>query len=170
LQIVIRSLADFIERVFKHPELAKSVHCHADHVSGSGDVFDFQDGKAYADAMKDERFKSDARHLLMGLITDGVQPHKDDSKYSMWPLAATFYNWPPWLRYQLGVTTLLGVLPGSSLPLSSLDLQPVLEIITDQLELLGKYGVEVWDAHKKEMFTCYMKLVQVSSSWAARPW
>eukprot|EP00775_Hariotina_reticulata_P000311 gene312-523_t len=163
LQLVLRSLADFIERVYKHPELAKWAHYHADNVSRSNDVCDFQDGKAYQQAMQDERFRNDARNLLMALITDGVQPHKDDSKYSMWPLAATFYNWPPWLRYQLGVTTLLGVIPGSTLPMSALDLQPVLEIITDQLELLSKHGVQVWDAHKGEMFTCYVKLVQAIS-------
>lgn len=64
-------------------------------------------------------------------------------------------------RYQLGVTTLLGVIPDSNVEESQLDLQPTLQIIVDQLKLLEQHGLEVYDAFKQERFACYVKLVQV---------
>ena len=163
----MRSLPEFVQRVFSNPKLAAAVSYHASHQDPAGNLCDFQDGTVFKRAMEDAHFSSNPHNLLMGLITDGVQPFLDDAKYSMWPLAATFYNWPPWLRYTLGVTTLLGVIPGSRDGSSSLDLQPTLEIITDQLELLDPTlgtGVEVKNASTGELETVYVKLVQVGDA------
>lgn len=99
MQMIIRSIADFIQRVFKNEKLAELVTYHAEHISDNGDILDFQDGETYKHLMQDDRFKNDPRNLMMALIADGVQPWTEDNKYSIWPIAATFYNWPPWLRY-----------------------------------------------------------------------
>jgi hypothetical protein len=164
VQLVMRSISEFIQRIYDNPELAKAVTYHATHRDNAHNLCDFQDGAVYKEVLDtDPRFAgpSGAHNLMMGLITDGVQPAKDDAKYSMWPLAATFDNFPPWLRYMMGVTTLLGVIPGSTLPNSTLDLQPTLEIIMDQMELLDKVGVEVFDRHADLQRVVYAKLVQV---------
>jgi hypothetical protein len=61
----------------------------------------------------------------------------------------------------LGVTTIVGVIPGSTEPVSSLNLQPALEIIMAQLELLDIVGVVVFDAHEKKKRVVHVKLVHV---------
>jgi hypothetical protein len=163
LQFVYRSLVDFIRRLYKHPVLAAQAGYHATARSATGDICDFQDGSMYEEAMKDPRFRSDPRNLLLGVITDGIQPHKQVQGYSMWPFLVTLFNLPPWMRYKLAVTTLLGIQAGSKSKRQYFSLSPVMQIIMDELKLL-EHGVRVWDAHKQEWFTCHAKLVQVSSS------
>lgn len=161
IQIVVRSLTDLISRMFKNKALAQWSDYHAAAVSTDGSYCDFQDGAAYQNAMKDERFRNEPCNQLAGLIADGVQPHADDSKYSMWPIAITFFNFPPWMRYLPGLTSILTVVPGSRIPASKLDLQPVLAIFKDQLDFLDVVGVRVYDAFRQRHFRCYVRLAQV---------
>ena len=83
LQFVYRSLVDFIKRFYAHPVLAAHATYHATASSGPDVVSDFQDGAVYADAMKDMCFCHDPRNLLLGLITDGIQPFEDAAAYSI---------------------------------------------------------------------------------------
>jgi hypothetical protein len=95
----MRSLGEVIERTYSIPHLAQHVAYHANHTNASSNVCDFQDGLVYKKLRElDPRFAADAHNLMMALITDGVQPRKDDAKYSICSLAVTFYNFPPWLR------------------------------------------------------------------------
>lgn len=76
---------------------------------------DVYDGKAYKriyakDASGNpcpppgfEEFAKDPRNLLLSFVTDGFLPFGDDHKYSVWPLALTIFNLPPWLRCGLDV-------------------------------------------------------------------
>jgi hypothetical protein len=79
----------------------------------------------------------------------------------MWPLIATFFNFPPWMRYKLPITTLLGVQAGWSKK-RHFSLQPVLQVLMDELQLLD-YGVDVFDANKQETVRIRAKLVRVSA-------
>lgn len=156
-----RSLVGFIHRIFGHVVLAKHVHHHAQQPASEGDdICDFRDGSTYADVQQDPRFAADPRNLMVGVITDGVQPFKEDKQYSMWPIMVTLYNFPPWKRYLLAVSTLVGIQAGRRTKRAYNWLQPVLQVLMDELKLLD-CGVRVWDAYKREWFTCYAKLVQV---------
>jgi Transposase family tnp2 len=83
--------------------LAKALKDHAASVeaaaqAGDGYLRDITDGAAYKQAMYDERFRQcprPYRNLQLGLAFDGVQPFKDDAKYSIWPIALTAFNLPP---------------------------------------------------------------------------
>jgi len=162
LQLVYRPLAALIRRIFQHPVLARWATYHAEQPrSAAHDLCDFQDGSVYAhDIMGDPHFAAEPRNLAAALVTDGMQPYKDDRKYSMWPLVVTFYNFPPHIRYMLAITSLLCVIPGSRLDSSRLDLQPTLQIVKDEFKLL-QHGIQLMDAHRQEQFTCRAKLVQV---------
>jgi hypothetical protein len=162
-QFYYRSLRDWVQTMFRCQAIASKVSYHASHQNSLGDICDFQDGEVYRKAMQDSRFANDSRNLLLGLVTDGFQPFADDQKYSIWPLVATCYNFPPWTRYILGMTTVLGVVPGSRLEVRQFDLQPFLQIVVDEVHFLDKVGQEVYDSHKKEFFTCHVKLVQALS-------
>lgn len=154
----------FFTRLFRHAKLAREMTYHARHRQAAGDICDFQDGSVYAAAVdSDAAFASEPRNGLAGFITDGIQPHADDAKYSMWPFMVTLYNMPPHVRYLLGVTTLLCVLPGSRIPSSRVNLHFALQIVMDEFKLLS-YGVRLWDQHETELFWFRAKLVQVTAA------
>lgn len=147
--------------------LAQWATYHASHRSVAGDLCDFQDGSVYEeDIMNDPHFAADPRNLFGALSTDGLQPFVDDKKYSMWPVVFTFYNFPPHVRYLLGLTTLLCVIPGSRLPASRINPNYAVQIVMDELELMS-YGVWLSDASKtipaQQRFLCRVKMVQVSN-------
>lgn len=164
VQLHYRSLVAWLRRLFAHPVLAQQATYHASHRSVLGDVCDFQDGSVYTDdILGDPAFAADPRNIFGALVTDGLQPFSDDAKYSMWPIVFTPYNFPPHVRYLLGLTTLLCVIPGSRQPASRISLQHVMQIVMDEVELLS-YGVYVQDASKppnQARFLCRLKLVQV---------
>lgn len=89
---------------------------------------------------------SDARNAALGIALDGVQPFKDDCRYSVWPLVLTVYNLPPWVRYKLGATTVLAMIPGHRHANSKLDLDYVMQMVHDDLRALYMHGVTVYDA------------------------
>jgi hypothetical protein len=159
-QFYYRSLSCWVKTMFSTSAIASKVSYHASHRNNNGEICDFQDGEVYAKAMQDRRFANEPRNLLLGLVTDGFLPFADDKKYSCWPLVITCYNFPPWARYLLGMTTLLGVVPGSRLDGSKLNLQPFLQILVDEILFIDTVGLEVYDKHKGEYFTCHVKLVQ----------
>jgi hypothetical protein len=97
------------------------------------------------------RMKADDRNIGIGLITDGVQPFKDDAKYGMWPVIATLYNLPPSIRYKLGVTHFFTIVPGRREKTHKLNLDHILDLVTDELKFLYDYGVWVEDARTKQM-------------------
>lgn len=162
MQLFYKSLVDAIRRIMAHPKLAEMVTYHNRcRRSAAGDVCDFQDGTVYQeDILGDPDFANEPRNLFGALITDGLQPFKDDKLYSMWPVVFTFYNFPPHVRYLLGLTILLCVVPGTRSSACKFDLQSILQITMDELQLM-KHGMWMYDGHKKEKYLCKAKLVQV---------
>jgi hypothetical protein len=90
------------------------------------------------------RMNSDARNAAVGIALDGVQPFQDDCKYSVWPLVLTVYNLPPWIRYKLGATTVLAMIPGHRHVDSKLDLDYDMQMVHDDLRALYIHGVTVY--------------------------
>ena len=163
-KFVYRCFSETIRRIFSNKTLAKLAVYHKYNRASYGDICDFQDGEAYAKAMEDPEFQKDPRHLLVGLATDGVQPFGDDKKYSIWPILATSFNFPPRVRYLLGVTTLLGVIPGRKTKepkLFKFKLHSYLKVFIDELAFLSATGVKVYDAYREQHFRCRAKLMQV---------
>lgn len=65
-----------------------------------GFVCDINDGQAYV-AMKDAHLGDRALRdtdILVGVFSDGVQAYKDDSSYTLYPVALTTYNLSPDIR------------------------------------------------------------------------
>lgn len=142
-----------------------------------GIIKDFFDGQAYKQLLQEwQQLKEDPRNMMLALITDGVQPFKDDKGYSIWPIAIMPLNVPPTLRASL--TSIMCIVPGTRMledDEGPLDLNPYLEVLVDELWWLDRQGVIVEDASKPpsdeqlqqdpsargERFRCYARLVQV---------
>lgn len=161
-----RPYAETVQRHFKNTFLAERVTYHRGaRAPLEGDICDFQDGHTYQKIQHDSRYAADARHLMVAVATDGVQPFKDDMRYSFWPLMVVCFNYPPWLRHTLGVASALGFIPGHrDTKDAKLQLTCYLEIFVDELEYMDKIGVLVYDAFRRETFRCHVKLVQVGGS------
>ena len=69
------------------------------------------------------------------------------------------------LRYKLGLTSVLGIICGTRDKSVKLDMRPFMGIMNDELSHIAKHGVRVFNGHKKEYFTCVARLVQVMSDY-----
>ena len=85
--------------------------------------------------------------LGLAVCGDGVQPFKGKQakSHSMFCIALSVLNLPPWIRNTLRATLLAMVVPGPSEPK---DCQPFLDILTDELHMLYEIGMRVWNAAK----------------------
>ena len=96
-----RPLGDYVKRMFASPEYAsalrhgsKTVHERGVKPGFHADVID---GRAYK--ALSERVKLTEVDIVLAFVTDGVQPFKEDHKYSIHPLAFTPLSISPDLRY-----------------------------------------------------------------------
>jgi Transposase family tnp2 len=110
-------------------------------------------------------FAKEPRNLVLGMATDGFLPFSDDKKYSVWPLVFTTYNLPPSSRYKLGLTSCVGIIPGTHDPDTKVNIQPFLEIFVDECHYLEAIGWPVYDKYNDEHFTCRVKLLQIMSDY-----
>ena len=83
------------------------------------------------------------RTLRCLLYFDGVQPHKDDARYSVTPFVLTAVNVPPDLRWSPAYSACLGLLPGSRNKNVKVRMDSVLELIFDELEYAWTVGIQV---------------------------
>ena len=83
--------------------------------------------------------------LGLAICGDGVQPFKGKQakSHSMFCIALSVLNLPPWLRDSLRGSLLAMVVPG---PHEPKDCQPYLDILTDELLMLYEVGMRVWDS------------------------
>lgn len=83
----------------------------------------------------------------LAICGDGVQPFKGKQAkpHSLFCIALSVLNLPPWIRNTLKASQLTMVIPGPSEPK---DCQPYLDILTDELLFLYEVGVKVWDASR----------------------
>ncbi|GLC40267.1 hypothetical protein PLESTM_001031400 [Pleodorina starrii] len=109
---------------------------------------DVVDGKAYTSLKDAVRLSS--TDVVFGFVQDGVQPFKEDSKYSIHPLAFTPLSCNPDLRYRPGVTTLAGIVPGTRDKNKTIRLEPYIRLMADELTSLAVHGVDVYDAFSEQ--------------------
>ena len=96
VQLTYKPIRETITQWFGCPALAKEAAYHATNRSREGDVLDFQDGECYRQLhAADPKFATEARNLMLGIVSDGVQPFEGNDSYSMWPVVITCYNSPP---------------------------------------------------------------------------
>jgi len=169
-QIVYRTLRHWLERLFSCVPIAKEMDYHSrggsdgpnGHKVSSGEIVDIYDGRAWK-SCGDAAFESEPRHVRIGIATDGVQPFRDNDQYSIWPIVVTTYNLPPTMRYLIGPLSLVSILPGKHSKNVKMDIQPVLNLLTDELVFLDKVGWFVNDASRKDSFVCRIRLVHLIS-------
>lgn len=163
--LLYRPIRFWIERLFGTEALAKLMSWHAENDLGGPDVMvDIYDGTVYKSAMQEAPFKDDHRHVLLNLAFDGFLPFEGDDRYSCWPFVVTPVNLPPWVRYALGVTTLVAVVPGTRDLEAKPNLASIKKLLCDELKWLRHHGWEVKDASRNnEVFLCHAKLLHTVS-------
>ena len=93
-------------------------------------------------------FKSDPRHVRLGLAADGISPFALAGKaqpYSVWPVVLTNYNIPPWMAMKKGHLLLSMIIPG---PKQVKKIDVYLQPLIDELKELWK-GVDCFDGREK---------------------
>jgi Transposase family tnp2 len=165
---VYRSITSWARYAFGRKSFAELARYHTSEDGrrgrASGEVNDIYDGELWKDMVtSDEVISSDPRNLILALCTDGVLAFSDNHSYSVWPIYITPYNLPQSARKRLGVTTLVGVIAGKKEEKANLDLQPVLQLVVDELNFLYMVGAEVHDAYTGEDFVMRAKLVHAIS-------
>ena len=96
-------------------------------------------------------FSREPRNVRLGLASDGINPFGNMSvSYSTWPVIVNVYNLPPWMCMKQPYCLLSLLIPGPKAPGNDIDvyLQPLIQ----ELQELWHYGVETFDASKKENF------------------
>lgn len=134
----------------------------------SGELSDIYDGEHWhSSADTDKNISPDGsftgKHLMFNLSGDGVAPFTH-SDHSMWPLALSCLNLPPWLRMTAPTMWLVCIAPGPGEPK---DFQPILDIVADELNFLYHHGVNVRDSSdsSSSAFTCKARLFQVIADY-----
>ena len=94
-----------------------------------------------------ERQELEILPVAIAICGDGFQPSKGKHQkdHSMFCLAVSALNLPPWMRTTVSGSLLNMIIPG---PREPKDAQPFLDIPLDELLLLYEVGVPTWDAHR----------------------
>src|ERR1043165_5882638 len=96
-------------------------------------------------------FGKEARNLRLALSTDGMSRHGIQSiSHSTWPVILMIYNLPSWLCMKRNYMMLSMLISGPKQPGNDIDVY--LEPLIEDLRILWKNGVEVYDGYRKESF------------------
>lgn len=111
-------------------------------------------------------FSVEPRNIRLGLATDGMNPFKTLSvSHSTWPVLVIPYNLPPWICMKQPNFIMSLLIPGPDAPGNNIDvyLQPLIE----ELKELWYFGVETFDASRKENFIMRASLLWTISDFPA---
>jgi rubrerythrin len=116
------------------------------------------DGEAWKDFdRKHNWFQEDPRNIRLGLAIDGFNPFgKMSSSYSMWPVFAIPYNFPPWVCMEQSNFMLCLLIPGRECPGKDFDV--FLEPLVDELQELW-LGVSTFDALSRKDFNLHAAVI-----------
>ena len=118
-------------RLFRNPKHSKSLLWHDEERIKDGKLRHPADSPAWHKV--DEMWpviKEDARNLRLGLSTDGINPHgQQSSSYSCWPVVLVIYNLPPWFTMKRRFTMLTLLISGPKQPGNDIDvyLRPLID-------------------------------------------
>jgi len=97
-------------------------------------------------------FGEDPRNVRFALSTDGMNPFVDrTSTHSTWPVLLSIYNLPPWLFVKRKYLLLTMIISGPKAP--GIDIDVFIEPLMQDMEILWKERVEMWDELVKSAFT-----------------
>lgn len=123
---------------------ALSYHAQHQDMAKPGTLTDIYDGSKWREyVLQDPVIAPDGnftgQNLAFNISGDGISPF-DDNSSTMWPIALSCLNLPPWIRMTVPALWLCCVVPG---PKEPKDFQSVLDIIADDLNYLYRFGIEV---------------------------
>jgi hypothetical protein len=96
-------------------------------------------------------FDKEPRNLRLGLCTDGMNPYGNmSSRHSTWPVMLCVYNIPPWRCMKRKYMMMPLMISGPKQPGNDIDVY--LAPLIDDLQLLWRDGVMVYDANVREHF------------------
>ncbi|XP_021737236.1 uncharacterized protein LOC110703758 [Chenopodium quinoa] len=111
-------------------------------------------------------FKNEARNVRLALASDGFNPFRTMSvAHSTWSVVLINYNLPPWVSMKPEYFMLSLLIPGPKSPGNDIDvfLQPLI----DELKELWEFGVETYDASKKQSFKLHAALMGTINDFPA---
>jgi len=141
-----------LQRLFTSPEIASDMTWHHDRRLKDGVLRHPADSEAWKHFdTTNPGFARDPRNVRLGLASDGVNPFGNLSvSHSTWPVIITVYNLPPWMCMKQPYCYLSLLIPGPKAPGNDIDVY--LEPLIDELRELWYYGVDTFDASRKENF------------------
>ncbi|XP_076941287.1 cysteine-rich receptor-like protein kinase 10 [Bidens hawaiensis] len=96
-------------------------------------------------------FGNEVRNIRFGLSSDGINPFgHGSSQHSTWPVLLCIYNLPPWLCMKRKYIMMSLLIQGPEQPGNNIDVY--LSHLIDDLKTLWSFGVNVYDAYKREYF------------------
>ena len=158
-------LAPRLKRLYYCRETAKDMTWHADHTLDTDMEHPF-DTKCWQ-VLKESfpSFATESRNVVVGLSSDGFNPHGRGKDYSCWPVMITPYNLPPSMCNKRPYMFLSLLIPGPSHPGKHIDVY--LRPLIDELKLLWDTGVETYDACKRQTFIMKVALLWTISDFPA---
>jgi len=146
---------DRLRRLFSNPRDSKLMQWWALDGCKKGDgvlcqPFDAQQCKGFD--VKYPKYGEDPRNERFSWSTDGMNPFDDrTSTHSTWPFLLSIYNLPPWSFMKRKYFLLTMIISGPKAP--GIDIDVFLEPLMQEMEILWKEGVEMWDDLVKSAFT-----------------
>ncbi|XP_021745384.1 uncharacterized protein LOC110711314 isoform X2 [Chenopodium quinoa] len=123
------------------------------------------DGEAWKEFdQKYPDFANETRNVRLGLASDGFNPFRTMStQHSTWPVVLINYNLPPWLCLKPEFLMLSLLIPGPTSPGNDIDvyLQPLVQELKD----LWDYGLDTYDAEKRQTFKMHAALQSTTSDF-----
>ena len=139
--------------MYRCADLAEEMVWHAKHCSTSSGGLDIM--RLMVDSPLNQfvegrwpEFKTDPRHVRLGVALDGISPYKLASKaqpYLVWPVVVTNYNIAPWQSMKKGFLMLTLIIPG---PKQAKFPDTYLQLLHGELERLWR-GVSCYDGCRR---------------------
>jgi hypothetical protein len=162
LQKVLRHfpLIPRLKRMFSSAKISKEEQWHKlKRKEVENELSHLADGEAWKDFdRKHNWFEEDPRNIRLGLATDGFNPFgKMSSSYSMWPVFAIPYNFPPWVCMESSNFMMCLLIPGWE-ECSGIDFDVFLEPLADELQELW-LGVSMFDSLRRKYFDLHVAVI-----------
>jgi hypothetical protein len=156
-----------LRRLFRNKGNATMMRWHAEERQQDGMLRHPADSSQWRNidrTFKD--FRKDARNIRFGLSTDGMNPFGEmSSGHSTWPITMCIYNLPPWLCMKRKYIMMPIIIQGLKQPGNDIDVY--LRPLVEDLKLLWKKGVLIWDEDKREEFNLRALLFVTINDWYA---
>jgi hypothetical protein len=109
-------------------------------------------------------FAGEARNIRFGLSIFSFNPFGEFSScHSTWPVTLCMFNLPGWMCMKRKFITMSVLIQGPKQPGNDIDVY--LRPLVDELLLLWKKGVRVWDENKLENFDLRALLFITINDW-----